>query len=137
MNAMKTLSLAMLFALVLFPPALAFGQTPPEPPPTPCPPGAVCLLNPLGQNTTFTSLLNEVLKFLRNVGGIIASIMIIIGAFQILFASGDPERFRVGKRTIIYTVIAYGIIFMASAISSIVADFLGGGSTLPPSNPVR
>lgn len=95
------------------------------------------LPNPLGEGTTFASLFNEILRFLRNIGGVIASIMMIIGAFQILFAGGDPEKFRVGKRTIIYTAIAYGIIFMASAISSIITDFLSGSSTLPPSNPVR
>ena len=83
------------------------------------------LPNPLGEGTTIASLLDRLLDFLAiQLGPVIAAIMIIIGAFQILFAGGDPEKFLVGKRTIIYTVIAYAIILVGKGITLIIKDFL-------------
>lgn len=52
--------------------------------------------------------------------------MIIIGAFQILFAAGDPEKFITGRRTIVYTAIAYAILLMARGIVAIIENFLTG-----------
>lgn len=84
----------------------------------------ITLPNPLGEGTTFTSLLNNFYNFLAlQLGPVVVAIMVIIGAYQILFAGGDPEKFRVGKRTIIYTAIAYGILLLAGGLASIIKDF--------------
>ncbi|MDP3974967.1 MAG: hypothetical protein Q8P88_01615 [Candidatus Jorgensenbacteria bacterium] len=83
----------------------------------------ITLKNPLGEGTTFTSLLDKILDFLIKAGAIIASIMVVIGAFQILFAAGDPEKFITGRRTIVYTVIAYGILLMAKGVTLIIKNF--------------
>lgn len=83
-----------------------------------CPPGTtLCLPDPLGVGSGPREILDNVLNFLLEAGGIVATIMIVVGAFQILFAKGDPEKFLVGKRTIIYTVIAYGILVLVKITS--------------------
>lgn len=121
MNVMK-MSLIAVFVLFLMTPLVVFAQAPGEF--SDCPPGTVCLPNPLGTDTTFTALLDRVLTFLLEAGGIIATIMIVIGAFQMLFAGGDPEKFITGRRTIIYTAVAYGILVVAKGISLVIKDIL-------------
>jgi len=122
---MLSRSIVLALALAALVPLLAGGAwKPPQPSPTPCPPGVICLDNPLGAGSTPTTILNNVLDFLIIAGGIIVTIMVVIGAFQMLFAGGDPEKFSTGRRTIIYTVIAYAIIFVARGISSVIRDIL-------------
>lgn len=105
-------------------PFMALAQAPPGTV-SDCPPAGdgISLPNPLGCTSTFPELLDKILAFLRTSGAIVASIMIVIGAFQILFAGGDPEKFATGRRTIVYTAIAYAIILLASGVSFVIKDF--------------
>jgi hypothetical protein len=119
MNTMKTALLVLTMLGVFIAPfsSLAAGEGNPRG-------NVITLDNPLGSTSTPAQLLDKVLTFLLQIGGVIAAIMIIIGAFQILFAAGDPEKFITGRRTIVYTAIAYGILLMAKGIVLIIKDFL-------------
>lgn len=88
----------------------------------------VALPNPLGETGTIPELLEKIVSWLILIASPIAAGMIIYGAFQILFAAGDPEKFKIGKRTILYTVVAYAIIFVGWGIVSIIEDVLGGAT---------
>jgi len=82
------------------------------------------LPNPLRAGT-IPELIQEILKFLVAAGAPVATLMIIIGAYQMLFAGGSPEKFETGKKTILYTVIAYVIILLALGLASVIKDILG------------
>ena len=93
------------------------------------PPGRISLPNPLGTTTTVSELINNIIRALRDyIAPPIVGIMIIYGAFQILFAAGSEEKFKTGKKTILYAVIGYAIILIASGISSIIVDVLRRGA---------
>lgn len=89
----------------------------------PGPPAPITLPNPLGTTSTPAELLDKILTFLLQIGGVVAAIMVIVGAFQMLFAAGDPEKFITGRRTVIYTAIAYGILLMAKGVVLVIKDF--------------
>lgn len=91
---------------------------------TPCPEGKVCLPNPLGSTSTVDSLLRRIVNWLVTVAAPIAAIMIIYGAFQMLFAGGDPEKFGTGRKTILYAVVGYGIIFIGWGLVFIIEKLL-------------
>lgn len=76
------------------------------------------------QNQTIPGLVTSILNWLKDIGAIIAGGMIVYGAFQILFAGGDPERFSTGRKTILYAVIGYVIIWIGSGLTSIIAKVL-------------
>jgi hypothetical protein len=123
---MKKAAFVVMVLVVAAGPLLAFAQGGGSNPPGgggENPGSSITLKNPLGSASTPVELLNRILTFILEIGGVIAAIMIIIGAFQILFAGGDPEKFSVGKRTIIYVAIAYGILLMAKGIVLIIKDF--------------
>jgi|AntAceMinimDraft_18_1070375.scaffolds.fasta_scaffold115884_2 hypothetical protein len=83
----------------------------------------ITLQNPAGSDT-IAELIHNITSGLVTIATPIVAIMVLIGAFQILFAAGDPEKFKLGKKTILYTIIGYAIILVASGITSIIKNLL-------------
>ena len=79
----------------------------------------ITLDNPLGVST-ITGLIDAIIDFLIEIGAVLLVIIVLIGAYQMLFAVGNPEKFATGKKTIIYAVIGYAIILLAKGIELII-----------------
>ena len=85
----------------------------------------VHLDNPLGEDATIMSVLKSIIDGLRDkIAPPIVAIMVLYGGFQMLFAGGVPENFSKGRKTILYAVVGYAIIFIASGISDIIKNIL-------------
>lgn len=83
------------------------------------------LPNPLGEGTTVYSLLDRIMGYLLGLAIPIATVMILYGAFLILTAAGDPKKAEDGKKTIIYALVGFGIVLLASGIPYIIKEILG------------
>lgn len=77
--------------------------------------GICCMLNTL---ITATNWFYYVLI-------ILSVILIIWGAFAILFATGDPEKMKKGRSIIIYAIVGIAIALFARVIPSIVRFIMG------------
>lgn len=87
--------------------------------------GGVTLINPLEGRNTIMDVIKGVIDGLRDkIAPPIVAIMVLYGGFQMLFAGGVPEKFSKGRNTILYAVVGYAIIFIASGISAIIIDIL-------------
>ncbi|MEK7542842.1 MAG: pilin [Patescibacteria group bacterium] len=84
---------------------------------------SVELPNPLG-TTSISDLLKKIIDWIIELGAPVAVIMVVFGAFKMLFSGGDPEKFASGRKTILYTVMGYGIIFLAWSIASLIENIL-------------
>jgi len=84
----------------------------------------IALPNPLHATSTIEILNNIIGAIQIYIAPPIAAIMVLIGAFQILFAGGNPDKFETGKKTILYTVIGYAIVLIACGITGLIADLL-------------
>jgi hypothetical protein len=87
-----------------------------------CPDG-----DPNCSNSDVSGLLHSIVDWILKPGGIATTIavgMVLVGAFQIMFAGGDPEKFKRGRTTILYTAIGYAIILVGWGLTSIIQDFL-------------
>lgn len=82
------------------------------------------LPNPLGVNT-IQDIIPKVLSSLIDIAVPIGAIAIIYGAFQMLTAGGDPEKFTKGRKTITYAAIGVAVIILANAIIAVVKSVLG------------
>ncbi len=51
-------------------------------------------------------------------------IAFVIGAFLMVAASGDPQKFEVGKKTILYAIIGLVIAFGAKGLRNFIVDRL-------------
>jgi len=88
-------------------------------------PGGVGKLpNPLG-TTSIETLLDRIVAYLYTISIPIVAIMIIIGAFQMMFAGGSPEKVTTGRKTILYSVIGFAIIVASTGIIEVIKTLLG------------
>ena len=55
----------------------------------------------------------------------VAVLMIIVGAFQMLSAGGDPEKFSKGKKTILYAAVGFAILLVADLLIGLAQEILG------------
>ena len=100
---------------------VALATTAPPPPPAST---LVTLENPLGANTTPTILLARIFDNGLLILEVLLPIVIVIGAFQMMFSMGNPEEFSKGKKTIVYAAIGFAIVLMAQGITAIIRSIL-------------
>ncbi|MGC9046593.1 MAG: pilin [Minisyncoccia bacterium] len=82
------------------------------------------LQNPISGASNVFDVIKKVIKWLVITVAPIYVIMILVGAYQILFSAGDPKKVLIGRNTIMYATIAYVIILLSWGLSSIVASLL-------------
>lgn len=75
------------------------------------------------QNELGGSQLQNVLSFVFVIAGIIAVIMILVASLQYITSTGDPQKTKKAKDTIIYALI--GLVVAISA--SVIVNFVLGG----------
>ena|GEM_PF-1184594 len=80
--------------------------------------------NPL-QVGSFEELIVRINRWLLVIAAPILTLMIVIGAFQILTAAGNPENITKGRHTITYAVIGYALLLLSSGIIFIIREVLG------------
>lgn len=84
---------------------------------------AITLENPL-KFSSIPDLLKNIFNEITLILSFIIPIIIIVGAFQMMFAAGNPEKFATGQKTIVYAIIGYVVVLMANGIVSIVKSLL-------------
>ena len=91
----------------------------------------VQLCDPLGSNCvaggeSFASVATNVTNFLiSDIAIPLVVIMVLVGAFQIMTAGGDPEKFSTGRKTITYAIVGFAAALIGLGIVSIIKSFLG------------
>lgn len=83
----------------------------------------ITLRNPLSTDDPI-ALISSIVEWLIIAGAPVAVVMIIYGAFQIMTAQGDTEKFATGRKTIVYAVVGYGIIICAWGIVAVIQSVL-------------
>lgn len=80
--------------------------------------------NPL-QAKTFEDLIAAINRWLLIIAVPILTLMIIIGAFQIMTGAGNPEKITQGRHTITYAIIGYALLLISSGVTFIIKEVLG------------
>lgn len=87
----------------------------------------ITIQNPLKVGTV-PELLDAIANFLFIVSIPLVTIMILLGAFQLLTAAGNEDRIKRGRRTITWAIVGLAVILIAGGIATLVANILGGRS---------
>lgn len=85
---------------------------------------AVTVPNPLGVNS-FGDLLTKIAEGAGKLIVEISVIMIIVSGIMYLLSSGNPERMKLAKTTLTYSIIGTAIGLAASAIVATIKTILG------------
>ena len=87
--------------------------------------GAVTISNPLsGVAEDLPGLIGYLLRIARILASAIAVLVIVYGAYQILFAAGNPVQFQKGIKTIVYAIIGLAVILLGDIIVSILREIV-------------
>ncbi len=97
-----------------------------------CPPGAVCLDNPLGNSDAARSpqiLLGNIIRSVLGVIGSLALVMFIYGGATWMLSGGSMLRVIRGKRILIWATWGIMIIFSAYALVRFLITTVAGPET--------
>ncbi len=101
---MKVVGKIMIFVFSLaFTADRVFAQPPPIKP-------------PIGRDATVQSVLDNATNFLFRISFPIATLMLIIGAFYLVTASGNENYVKKGKDILLYTVVGLFVIVLARGV---------------------
>lgn len=84
------------------------------------------LTNPLGSSATVPSVITSIGAFLLALAVPLTGIMVIVGAFQMITAAGDPTKFSNGRKTLVYAAVGFAIVLFASSVVPVIKSILGG-----------
>jgi hypothetical protein len=104
---------------------------------TGCSGSAIC--NPLGSSgiNDFGTLIQCVIVyFTKYIAPPIVVIAILYGAFVMLTAGGEPEKFSTGRKIILYAIIGYVVVLVATGLVSVVLSVLGAGAAATTTCPL-
>jgi Type IV secretion system pilin len=73
-------------------------------------------------STGFLCVLEKVLGLLLTIATPIVAIMVVIGGLQIMLGGSSPEKITSGKKTILYAVIGFAVILLASSVVPILTS---------------
>jgi hypothetical protein len=85
---------------------------------------AVTFTNPLTY-AAFDELVTAIISFIFNIAGLVTPLMVLIGAFYLLTAAGDPKKVGTGKTIISYALIGLVIIMLARALIYMIESVIG------------
>ena len=86
----------------------------------------ITLVDPLGGQETFSSVAVAVAGFLFwDIALPLSTIMVLVGAFQLITSSGDPEKVSQGRKTILYAALGFALALVAGGIVNIIKSLIG------------
>ncbi len=83
--------------------------------------GPITLPNPLACGD-IPCVVGKIINILFDISIPIVAIMVLIGGFQILTAGGNEEKFKLGRKTILYAAIGFGVILIANSVVTIIQN---------------
>lgn len=62
------------------------------------------------------SLVKEINKVLRAIAAVVAALMIIVGGYYLITATGKPESIDTGRKIILWALIGFAIVLVATLL---------------------
>lgn len=72
----------------------------------------------------FGCIIEKIINALLIIGAPIATLMVIVGGFQIMGSPVDPEKLKRGWKTVLWTCGGYGLLLIANAVDDIIVSFV-------------
>jgi len=70
-------------------------------------------------------LIDAIAKWVYWTALALAPLMIIIGAFYLITASGDPDRVNTGRKIITWTIVGIAVVLLAASLIPVIKEILG------------
>ena len=87
--------------------------------------GWIVIENPL-EAETLGELIGNIIHFLRDIGVLIAPVLLIVAGFFFVASAGNPAGIQTAKNIILYTLIGLAILIVADVLVDVIIDVLKG-----------
>ncbi len=86
--------------------------------------------NPLGETSEISTLAKNIINFLIKLAIPISAILIVYAGFLYITSAGNEEKIKTAQKALIWALVGFVIILIASSIPTIIQDFLSGEEEL-------
>lgn len=88
--------------------------------------GVPPIVDPLHGQGLFGIIANITRFLVRDIAPPLVAVLIVIGAFQMILAGGNPEKIQTGKKTILYAVIGFVVVLIAAGVATLIKNIVTG-----------
>jgi len=85
--------------------------------------------NPLGGVNNVTTLVGKIINFLIILAFPITAILIVYAGFLYITSAGNDEKVKTAQKALIWAIVGFAIVLVASSVPTIIEEFLSGEST--------
>ena len=87
------------------------------------------ITNPLGEVNDVTTLVGSIINFLIILAIPITAILIVYAGFLYITSAGNDEKVKTAQKALIWALVGFAVILVASSVPTIIEEFLSGKST--------
>ena len=85
--------------------------------------------NPFGETTDIGTLLSNIVNFLIKLAIPISAILIVYAGFLYITSAGNEEKIKTAQKALIWAIIGFAVVLIASSVPAIIQEFLSEEST--------
>ena len=82
--------------------------------------------NPFGETSDIGTLLSNIINFLIILAIPITAILIVYAGYLYITSAGNEDKVKTAQKTLIWTLVGFAIILIASSVPAIIQEFLFG-----------
>jgi len=87
------------------------------------------ITNPLGGTNDISALVSNIINFLIILAFPITAILIVYAGFLYITSAGNDEKVKTAQKALIWAIVGFAIVLVASSVPTIIEEFLSGEST--------
>ena len=127
----KTIIILSILSICVFmvTPALADDLEDPDPISPDSQSTSLNISNPLGGTSDITTLVKNIINFLIILAVPITAILIVYAGFLYITSAGNDEKVKTAQKALIWAIIGFAIILVASSVPTIIEKFLSEEAT--------
>lgn len=86
------------------------------------------ILNPLGETSDISTLASNIIKFLIILAIPITAILVVYAGYLYITSAGNEEKVKTAQKALIWAIVGFAVVLIASSIPAIIQEFLTGES---------
>lgn len=84
--------------------------------------------NPLGGTSDISALASNIIKFLIILAIPITAILVVYAGYLYIVSAGNEEKVKIAQKALIWAIVGFAVVLIASSIPAIIQEFLTGES---------
>lgn len=115
--------------ILMVAPVLADDYEYPDPIPSDSQSTGLNIQNPLGETSDVSTLASNIIKFLIILAIPITAILVVYAGYLYIISAGNEDKVKTAQKALIWALVGFAIVLIASSVPAIIQEFLSGEST--------